>query len=245
LIEKDSSMLHSMTSLAYVLHVSSGVVALFSGAIAMTARKGGVLHRAAGNTFFAAMLLMALFAGYLGVVVPDQLVNVFIAMFTAYLVATAWLTGRARNAVTGLFEKLLLGVSLSLCAPFVILSFQLATGLPPLVKSAVPFEGPVLVAVYVLTTVLVVAALSDAGVVAQGGISGTPRVARHLWRMSLGLALAAGSAFTNGLPRILPPGVHVPLAWLFAPQLSVLALLIIWMIRVRVMGWSMRSEMRA
>jgi hypothetical protein len=238
-------MLHQMTSFAYMLHIGGGVVGLLSGAVAMIAHKGGALHRAAGNTFFAAMLVMALFAGYLGVVVPDQLVNVFIASLTAYFVTTAWLTGRARGKATGFFEKLALAVSCILCAPFAILSFQLATGLPPLFKSAVPFEGPVLVAVFVFTMVLLIAAFSDAKVVVQGGVSGTPRLARHLWRMSLGLALAAGSAFTNGLPKILPSGVHVPLAYLFVPQLSVLALLVIWMIRVRLMGWSMRSEMSA
>ena len=85
-----------------------------------------------------------------------------------------------------------------------ILSFQLATGLPPLVKSAIPFKGPVLIAIYSFTTVLLIAALSDAKVVFSGGISGVPRISRHLWRMCLGLTLAAGSAFTNGAARLLP-----------------------------------------
>ena len=55
--------------------------------------------------------------------------------------------------------------------------------------------------------------------------------------MCLGLTLAAGSAFTNGLPRLLPKSVHVPLIFLFIPQLSSLALLIFWVIRVRFTGW--------
>jgi hypothetical protein len=55
--------------------------------------------------------------------------------------------------------------------------------------------------------------------------------------MCLGLTLAAGSAFTNGLPRLLPKTVHVPLIFLFIPQLSSLALLIFWVIRVRFTGW--------
>ena len=35
----------------------------------------------------------------------------------------------------------------------------------------------------------------------------------------LGLTFAAGSAFTNGFPRLLPNTVHVPLVLLFIPQL--------------------------
>lgn len=51
-------------------------------------------------------------------------------------------------------------------------------------KSAVPLKGPVLIAIYGFTLVLAIAALSDAKVVFLGGISGAPRIARHLWRMA-------------------------------------------------------------
>ena len=134
---------------------------------------------------------------------PDQRVNVFIGTFALYLITTAWLTARRKSGTTGVSEKIALFVGACLCAPFVILTFQLATGLTPLVKSAVPFKGPVLIAIYGFTAVLVVAALGDARVVLAGGISGTPRISRHLWRMCVGLTLAAGSAFTNGFARLL------------------------------------------
>jgi len=226
-------------TIAYVIHVGGGMLALVSGTIAALARKGGRLHRAAGTVFFVSMLVMAGFAAYLGIVVPDR-VNIFIAAFTAYLVVTAWLTVRRGEGTTGLAEKIALFVALVLCAPFAILSFQLATGLPPLFKSTVPFEGPVLIAIYGFTAVLVIAVIGDARAALAGGISGAARIARHLWRMCLGLTLAAGSAFTNGLPRLLPGHVHghaqvTPI--FFVPQLLVLCFLIFWMIRVRFTGW--------
>jgi hypothetical protein len=168
-------------------------------------------------------------------VVPDQ-INIFIAAFTAYLVATAWLTVRRKEGAIGLSEKIGLLAAIILCAPFAILSFQLATGLPPLFKSTVRFEGPVLIAIYSFTAVLAIAAIGDANTVLAGGISGAPRIARHLWRMCLGLTLAAGSAFTNGLPRLLPPPVHVTTIF-FLPQLIPIGLLLFWMIRVRLTGW--------
>ena len=197
-------MIHAMTLLAYVLHVGAGMIGLASGTIALIVRKGGYLHRRAGTVFIAAMVIMAIFAGYLAIAVPDQLVNLFIASFTLYLLATAWMTVRRKARSLGLFEKLALFIGLCLCAPFAILSFQLATGLTPLFKSAVPFKGPVLIAIYTFTAVLAVAAIGDARVVFGGGISGAARIARHLWRMCLGLALATGSAFTNGFARLLP-----------------------------------------
>jgi hypothetical protein len=228
-------MLHGMTILAYVLHIGAGTLGLVSGTVALFAAKGGRLHRRAGNIFFASMLVMAGFALALAVAIPDP-VNLFIAMFAAYLVTTAWMAVRRRDGTIGLADKIALLVALLLCAPFAILSFQLAFGLDPMFKSTVPFKGPVLVAVYGFTSVLALAAIGDARMVLAGGISGAARIARHLWRMCLGLTMAAGSAFTNGLPRLFPSLYHVPLA-LFLPQLVPLTMLVFWMIRVRFTGW--------
>ena len=44
-----------------------------------------------------------------------------------------------------------LSIVLCLCVPFAILSFQLATGLEPSFKSAVPLEDPVRIAIYSFT----------------------------------------------------------------------------------------------
>ena len=235
-----SALFHAMTSLAFALHIGGGALALVSGTIAAFARKGGPLHRRAGTVFFASMLVMAAFAAWLAIAVPDQLVNVFIATFTTYLVVTAWMTVRRREGAAGLPEKVALAVAVILCVPFAILSFQLATGMTPLFRSAVPFKGPVLIAIYAFTCVLAIAATADAKVVISGGIAGAPRIARHLWRMCLGLTLAAGSAFTNGLARFLPGAYHVPTVF-FLPQFIPLALLVFWMIRVRLTGWVERD----
>jgi uncharacterized membrane protein len=228
--------LRGATTLAFVLHVGGGTIALISGTIAIFARKGGPLHRAAGTVFFASMLVMAAFAAYLAVVEPGQIENLFGGGFAFYLVATAWLTVRRPDGAIGLTEKIAFAFVLCLFVPFAILSFQLAAGMPLYFKSAVPMKGPVLIAMYVFTLVIAIAAVSDAKVVFAGGISGAPRIARHLWRMCLGLMMATGSAFTNGLPRLLPGPMHVTAIY-FLPQFVPLALLIFWMIRVRFTGW--------
>lgn len=228
--------LHDVTTLAYVFHIGGGTVGLFSGTIAIFAEKGGRLHRTAGIVFFVSMLVMATFAAYLGVVMPRQFVNVLVAAFASYLIVTAWLTVRRHEGTVGTAETIAMTVAVVLCAPFVVLSGQLALGFAPFLPSAIPIRGPVLIAVYAFTTVLLIALAGDARVVFAHGISGAPRIARHLWRMCLGLTLAAGSAFTNGLPRLLPGPMHVTPIF-FLPQLVPLVLLVFWMIRVRFTDW--------
>jgi hypothetical protein len=203
----------------------------------MTARKGGPLHRVAGNTFFVSMLVMAAFAIYLGFERPHELVNVFIGVFVFYLVATAWITIRRQEGTIGVSEKIGLAAALVLCAPFMIPSFQLALGLPIFFNSALPLKGPVLLAIYLFTLVLAIATGSDTVVVFSGGVSGMPRVARHLWRMCVALTLATGSAISNGLPRILPAAFRMP-DWVLYLQFVWVALLFYWMVRVRLTGWA-------
>jgi hypothetical protein len=130
-------------------------------------------------------------------------------------------------------EKVALAVAVALCAPFLLLSFELLFGVAPIFRSAVPFKGPVLIAIYAFTAILVSATLGDARVVFGQPALGVRRVSRHLWRMSVGLTLALGSGFTNGLARLLPGPYHVPTAF-FLPQLVPLVLLAYWMIRIRI-----------
>jgi hypothetical protein len=221
---------------AFVLHIGGGGIALLAGIVAVFARKGGRLHRRAGTVFFGAMLVMASFAAWLAVTVPGQIVNLIIAGFTTYLVTTAWMTVRRGPGAIGLPERIGLAVSLLICAPFVLLSLELALGLAPFIKSAVPLTGPIRIAIWAFTLVIVCAAIADARVVLAGGVAGASRIARHLWRMCLGLTLASGSAFTNGFARFLPGPYHVPTIF-FLPQFLPLILMVYWLFRVRFSPW--------
>jgi len=82
-------MTGNMTMLAYVLHIGGGTIGLVAGTVAAFARKGGYLHRMAGNVFSFPCWSWPIFAAWLAVVIPRQIVNLFIAIFTTYLVATA------------------------------------------------------------------------------------------------------------------------------------------------------------
>ncbi len=228
-----------MTTLVFALHIAGGTLALFAGLVAIGARKGARLHRWAGILFVLAMLAMAGSADILAVVIPGELVNLLVGTFTFHLIGTAWLaaqhTRRALAKVTAFVVVVMLAI------PFTILALQLAIGAKPLFQNSIPFEGPVLMAMYVLTVLLLFAAFTDLKLLLAGGLSGRARIERHLWRMCLGLTFAAGSAFTNGVPRFLPSSVHVPLALLFVPQLAAFLALIFWMVRVHLTPWYARN----
>lgn len=220
-----------------VLHVLAGTLALFSGFVALAVRKGGNRHRISGTVFLFAMLAMGLSADVLAVVVPDQLTNLLAGTFALYLVATSWLTVRRTIGSTLIAEKVALALIACVGFAFSILSLQLIAGWTPFLRSAIPFEGPVRIAVFAFTGITWLCAPGDARVILGGPLAGARRIVRHLWRMSIGFTLAVGSAFTNGLPRLLPDSVQLPLWLLFVPQLLSLALLLYWVVRVRFTSW--------
>jgi len=66
---------------------------------------------------------------------------------------------------------------------------------------------------------------------ARGGISGRPRLIRHLWRMCFGLFIATGSFFL-GQQQVFP--VAIRKQYILAPlAILPLMLLIYWLVRVR------------
>lgn len=234
---------HAGLLLAFILHIAGGTIGLVSGTVAAFAHKGGPLHRAAGTVFFVSMLVMAVFAIVLAVIIPGQIGNLLGGSFTIYLVLTAWLTVRRKEGTIGVSEKIALAVSLLLLAPFILLAFVQVTGTPVSVAAVVTVKGPVVIAMYTLTFIAAAAALGDLSVVLRGGIRGAARIARHLWRMCLGLTFATGSAFTNGFPRLLPGPMHFSNAY-FLPMLLPIGLLVFWMIRVRLTSWYKAANLR-
>ena len=65
----------------------------------------------------------------------------------------------------------------------------------------------------------------------DGGVSGAPLIARHLWRMCFALFFACANFFL-GQQKVMPAFMHGS-PFLFVPEIAVLALMIFWLIRVR------------
>jgi hypothetical protein len=210
---------------------------LLSGTAAISFRKGSPRHVLAGKFFVASMLIMATGAVYLGIV-KHQSSNVFGGTFTFYLIATAWLTARRRDGETGRFDWVALLIPLALG----ILTWL--NGINVVRGGASSQNGVPVGMTFFMGSVMLLAAAGDIRMLLQGGLFGTQRIARHLWRMCFGLFIAAGSFFLGGANRPLRLlstvgiGQHLSPALFNTPLyliLTVLPLILLafWAIRVR------------
>jgi uncharacterized membrane protein len=230
-----SRWLFAAANVILFLHIAGGTVGIISGAVALLARKGGRLHRVAGTVFLVSMLTMATIGAAASPFLPvPSMPNVFAGILTFYLVATGWAAIKREEGRVGRFEKGGLGVALGVVAAgaiFILMAMNSPTGrigkTPPQ-------------AFYVFAIVGAIAAAGDLKMILRGGISGSARIARHLWRMSVALTIASGSFFL-GQQRIMPASMRGS-PWLFVPVIVPLLLMIFWLIRVRVVPWLKRPR---
>lgn len=206
--------------LPVMIHVAAGGVAILAGFLALAVSKGGSLHRQAGTVFFVSMLLMAAFAAALGVR-AGQSGNVVAGLFTLYLVATAWSAARQPAGALGPVERFGGLAALSIAGVSLAFAVQVATG-----AAQGAADVPV-AARFIFGGLAALAGVLDLKVVRQGGLSGYPRLRRHIWRMCLALFVAAGSFFL-GQQDEMPAAVRgSPL--LLVPPFAALGALAWWM----------------
>jgi uncharacterized membrane protein len=215
-------IIHAAAMAVLVAHITGGGVGLLSGAVALTTRKGGALHRMAGTIFFVSMLIAA---GVGACVSPFQprpaLSNMAMGMFVCYLVATSWMTVRRREGSVGRFEIVAFAVAVATLLLAVMLKL----------RGPDPTDTTGGAGLLVFGPIAALAAAGDLRMIIRGGVVGVQRIARHLWRMCLALLIAAISIFL-GQPQLYSPSVHKS-GVLFAPELAVRGLLIFWLVRVR------------
>jgi uncharacterized membrane protein len=219
------------------VHICAGSLGLLSGTAAMLFRKGSRRHVLAGRVFVAAMLTMAVGATYLAIV-RHQPSNISGGILTFYLIGTAWLTARRRDGETSRFDWVVLLIPLTLG----ILTWL--NGLRIVRSGASSQDGVPVGMSFFMGSVMLLAAAVDVRMLVRGGLSGTKRIARHLWRMCFGLFIAAGSFFmgpsnrplrllsTVGLGQHLSPALFNTGLYLFLSMLP-LILLIFWLVRIR------------
>jgi uncharacterized membrane protein len=202
-----------------VLHILGGTIGLLFGTFAIAVRKGGRPHRAFGNAFTLAMLTLAS-SGLCLAILKSQNGNIIGSILTFYMITTAWLAGRRRNI--GRLDVAALLVGIGGAAAIITLGVWTIHHPDKNAPSAMCFF---------MATILLLAVAGDIRMLACGGISGRPRITRHLWRMCFGLFIATGSFFL-GQQQVFPAFLRGSIF------LTVLALLpfpvmIYWLIRVR------------
>jgi uncharacterized membrane protein len=207
------------------LHIAGGIVGLLAGTVAIVFRKGSRGHRVSGNVFVIAMLIMGACGSTLALM-KHQTNNVFGGLLTFYMITTAWLTGRRRDGETSIFDWSALAFGLAIGGSLVTLGVLVARG------QVATEPGVPLGMYFFMGTIPLLAAAGDIRMLVRGGISGTPRLVRHLWRMCFGLFIASGSFFL-GQQQVFPAAIRKQV--ILAPLgILPLILLIYWMIRVRV-----------
>jgi uncharacterized membrane protein len=226
-------ILHFAAAGLLVMHISGGAVGIVSGFAAMAFRKGGRLHRLAGNVFFVAMLTMAGIGAAVAPFLPSQQwSNTLAGTFTLYLLATAWAAARRKDGEIGRFEVGALFVAVGAAAAAITGVWVNAHG------GADAGDGASTDGLYLMSVLATIAVASDLNQILHRGLPHAARIGRHLWRMSLALVIASGSFFL-GQPRFVPPFIRDSIL-VTVPVLAPLALMAFWLIRVRFPPWSRR-----
>jgi hypothetical protein len=210
----------------YVIHIVAASLGLLSGYVALYAAKGAALHRRSGMVFVYTMLTMCVAGATLAIVRgAAPAVNVPAAMMTSYMVITSLTTVRPLPGKSRWLDLVLLLVVIGVSLVDLTFGFEaIASGGKRQGIPAFPF--------FMFGTFGLLAAAGDLRMLRNGPLKGARRIARHLWRMSYALLIAALSFFI-GQAKVIPKPIRIfPL--LVLPVLAVLVTMLYWLWRVRI-----------
>jgi uncharacterized membrane protein len=216
----------SIKSLLILFHVCAATVGLLSGFVAIAFRKGSGRHSAAGMVFVVSMLGMSSSAAVIAAFIRPNMINVLASLLTFYLVSTGWYAARRREQMTGSFDR---GALLFIA---MVATGGYAFGIQAVRSGTGKLNGIPSFFFFIFASVALLCVFSDVRMLRRGGLVGTQRLARHLWRMCVALLLATLS-FYPGQARLFP------MSWratklLFIPHVILIGSLIFWAYRVRV-----------
>jgi uncharacterized membrane protein len=210
----------------YAVHIVAGTLALLFGYVALYSAKGATLHRKSGLAFVYAMLTVCV-AGFVIAAVRDvaPAINIPAALLTSYLVITSLMTVRPRATESRWLDVGAMLVALAVGLTSLTFGFEaLANGGKRNGMPAFPF--------FMFGVVGLLASIGDLRMMRSGVLKGVHRLARHLWRMSFALFIAALSFFI-GQAHVFPRPIRIP-PLLALPVLAVLVTMFYWLWRVRI-----------
>ncbi|WP_428504983.1 hypothetical protein [Roseateles sp.] len=219
---ESSPLVHAAAAAVLYLHIGAGSVGILSGAAAFVFRKGTPLHRRIGKIFVVSMLIMSGIGACVAPFLPTpERASVIAGVLTFYLVLSSWMAVKRKPGELGKFDHGLLLTSLSITgagAYFLWLAMQNPRGM---------LDGQPSAAFVMFVIIGSLAAVGDLRLIIQRGVTGATRLARHLWRMTVALFIAANSLFL-GQPQVFPKAVQQS-GLLNMPALLILALLLFWL----------------
>lgn len=229
------ALVHAAAAAVLYLHIGAGSVGLLSGTAIFVFRKGSALHRLIGKIFVVSMLIMSAIGACVAPFLPTpERASVVAGILTFYLVLTSWLAVKRKPGHIGRVDYGMLLTSLSIMAAGLYFS-RLASHSPNGTLDGQP--GAAFIMFVIIGSL---AAVGDLRLILNRGVTGATRLARHLWRMTFALFIAANSLFL-GQQQLFPKALQGS-GWLFIPALVILSLLVSWLCHV---GWSAHKRKRA
>lgn len=226
-VTSDSTAMARITARTlWALHIAAGGIGIASGAAALISQKGRGLHRVVGTVFFVSMLIMSAIGAVASPFLPKpQWANVFIGALTFYLVSTSWMTIRRKEGCVGAFEfgALIVALCIALAA---LVAGTLAMRMPH-----GSIDGLSYGIAYGFAAIWMLIAVADLKIILRGGVYGTQRIVRHLWRMGVPLLIAVVSLFI-GQSKVFPEFVRAS-GVLFLPVFAGVGALLFWLVRAR------------
>ena len=204
-----------------LLHVCCAAVALLSGFMSMSFRKGSGMHGAAGTVFFVSLLSASGAGAILAGFIHPNTANLIGRTLTFYLVATAWVAARRRDGKAGLFDLGALLFVLAIASAAATWGFEEANSQ----SGGAAFY-------FVFGSIALLFAASDIRMLVRGGVFGAKRISRHLWRMSFSLLFATLS-FYPGQGRLFPKWLRET-NLLNVPAVLLVGVMLFWLYRVSV-----------
>ncbi len=207
-----------------LFHICGGTLGVLSGTVAIFLRKGSRRHALAGTVFVISMLALGTSGAYMAIL-KMQPGNILGGLFICYLVATSWIAAKRKQVSTGIFDWGALLLVSALTIVELTLGLEAATNSSGMKYGYPP--GPY----FFIGSVGLIAATGDIRLIVRRGISGTQRIARHLWRMCFAFFIASASIF---LARAhLFPAFMRNTGALYLLSFFPLLLMIFWLIRIR------------
>lgn len=206
------------------IHIAAGSIGLVAGAVALSSRKGGKLHRRGGLVFVTAMLAMSASAIPLAIWAQKP-TSVMGGALTFYLVLTSLLTIRRPTARLDCVWVVTTLAALSISIVFFTLGFE---GLRSETGS---IDGLTPEPMFVFGSVSLIAMMGDLRMLLARSVSRSYRIARHLWRMCFALLMAVVSFFL-GQAQVLPELVRNSPVPALMP-IAVVILMVYWVLRVQ------------
>ncbi|TQV84339.1 hypothetical protein [Aliikangiella coralliicola] len=215
----------SIISSLVAIHIGAGAIGLISGSLALMFRKGSNQHKKSGKIFLVAMLVMAL-TGVFIAYSRSIMLSFANGLLVIYLVSTGWMAVKRKAGEIGNFEKGALALALCIFTMLLTFGFQAIEtgskdGFPPQVF-------------FFFASVAAISAVLDIKMIYHGGVAGTIRITRHLWRMCFPLFMAT-AAFFLGQAKIFPDPLR-KIEFLAAPVIVIVLLMMFWLVRVRLLN---------